>query len=151
MLAVSGETLQDGEFASLAQDINLLVSLGVRIVLVHGIRPQIEGLLKRHGIARLFHRDRRVTDAATMDVVKQAAGATRCDIEALLSMGMPDSPMHGAHLRVAGGNFVTAQPLGCWTAWTCNTPARYAAQTAPPSAPASTMASWCCCRPSATR
>ncbi|KMN36341.1 MULTISPECIES: amino-acid N-acetyltransferase [Chromobacterium] len=112
VLAVSGETLQDGEFASLAQDINLLVSLGVRIVLVHGIRPQIEGLLKRHGIARLFHRDRRVTDAATMDVVKQAAGATRCDIEALLSMGMPDSPMHGAHLRVAGGNFVTAQPLG---------------------------------------
>ncbi|AXT47713.1 MULTISPECIES: amino-acid N-acetyltransferase [Chromobacterium] len=112
VLAVSGETLQDGEFASLAQDINLLVSLGVRIVLVHGIRPQIEGLLKRHGIARLFHRDRRVTDAATMDVVKQAAGATRCDIEALLSMGMPNSPMHGAHLRVAGGNFVTAQPLG---------------------------------------
>ncbi|KMN83566.1 amino-acid N-acetyltransferase [Chromobacterium alkanivorans] len=112
VLAVSGETLQDGEFSSLAQDINLLVSLGVRIVLVHGIRPQIEGLLKRHGIARLFHRDRRVTDAATMDVVKQAAGATRCDIEALLSMGMPNSPMHGAHLRVAGGNFVTAQPLG---------------------------------------
>lgn len=112
VLAVSGETLQDGEFASLAQDINLLVSLGVRIVLVHGIRPQIEGLLKRHGIARLFHRDRRVTDAATMDVVKQATGATRCDIEALLSMGMPNSPMHGAHLRVAGGNFVTAQPLG---------------------------------------
>ncbi|MGR2682180.1 amino-acid N-acetyltransferase [Chromobacterium haemolyticum] len=112
VLAVSGETLQDGEFASLAQDINLLVSLGVRIVLVHGIRPQIEGLLKRHGIARLFHRDRRVTDAATMDVVKKAAGATRCDIEALLSMGMPNSPMHGAHLRVAGGNFVTAQPLG---------------------------------------
>lgn len=112
VLAVSGETLQDGEFASLAQDINLLVSLGVRIVLVHGIRPQIEGLLKRHGIARLFHRDRRVTDAATMDVVKQAAGATRFDIEAMLSMGMPNSPMHGAHLRVAGGNFVTAQPLG---------------------------------------
>ncbi|NHR05634.1 amino-acid N-acetyltransferase [Chromobacterium haemolyticum] len=112
VLAVSGETLQDGEFASLAQDINLLVSLGVRIVLVHGIRPQIEGLLKRHGTARLFHRDRRVTDAATMDVVKQAAGATRFDIEAMLSMGMPNSPMHGAHLRVAGGNFVTAQPLG---------------------------------------
>ncbi|OQS31858.1 amino-acid N-acetyltransferase [Chromobacterium haemolyticum] len=112
VLAVSGETLQDGDFASLAQDINLLVSLGVRIVLVHGIRPQIEGLLKRHGIARLFHRDRRVTDAATMDVVKQAAGATRFDIEAMLSMGMPNSPMHGAHLRVAGGNFVTAQPLG---------------------------------------
>jgi amino-acid N-acetyltransferase len=112
VLALGGESLVDGDFSSMAQDINLLVSLGVRIVLVHGIRPQIEALLKRHGIARLFHRDRRVTDAATMDVVKQAAGATRHDVEARLSMGMPHSPMHGAHLRVAGGNFVTAQPLG---------------------------------------
>ncbi|OWY37163.1 amino-acid N-acetyltransferase [Xenophilus sp. AP218F] len=112
VLAVSGETLQDGGFASMAQDINLLVSLGVRVVLVHGIRPQIESLLKRHGIARLFHRDRRVTDAATMDVVKQAIGVARLDVEAQLSMGMPNSPMHGSQLRVAGGNFITAQPLG---------------------------------------
>ncbi|AXE28729.1 amino-acid N-acetyltransferase [Chromobacterium phragmitis] len=112
VLAMGGESLLDGDFSSMAQDINLLVSLGVRIVLVHGIRPQIETLLQRQGIAPQFHQQRRVTDAATMDIVKQAAGATRHDVEARLSMGMPHSPMHGAHLRVAGGNFVTAQPLG---------------------------------------
>lgn len=112
VVAVSGETVMEGDFHSLAQDLNLLVSLGVRIVLVHGIRPQIEALLKRYGIARLFHRDRRVTDAMTLDIVKQASGATRHDIEAKLSMGLPDSPMHGAHIRVSGGNLLTARPLG---------------------------------------
>lgn len=112
VLAVSGEAVMEGGFHNLSQDINLLVSLGVRVVLVHGIRPQIEALLKRFGLNRLFHRDRRVTDASTMEIVKQASGATRYGIEAQLSMGMPNSPMFGAHLRVAGGNFITAQPLG---------------------------------------
>jgi len=112
VLAISGEAVMEGGFHSLAQDINLLVSLGVRVVLVHGIRPQIEAQLKRFGLSRLFHRDRRVTDASTMEIVKQASGATRHDIEAQLSMGLPNSSMFGAHLRVAGGNFVAAQPLG---------------------------------------
>ena len=112
VLAVSGEAVMEGGFHNLSQDINLLVSLGVRVVLVHGIRPQIETLLKRFGLNRLFHRDRRVTDASTMEIVKQACGATRHGIEAQLSMGMPNSPMFGSHLRVAGGNFITAQPLG---------------------------------------
>ncbi|MDF0605427.1 amino-acid N-acetyltransferase [Neisseriaceae bacterium TC5R-5] len=112
VLAINGEVLQSGEFSRLAQDINLLVSLGVRIVLIHGIRPQIESLLSQQHIPAQHHRRRRVTDANTMEIVKQVAGATRCDIEATLSMGMPNSPMHGAHLRVASGNFVTARPLG---------------------------------------
>src|SRR5690606_35914602 len=33
-------------------------------------------------------------------------------IEALLSMGLANSPMHGAQMRVASGNFVIARPLG---------------------------------------
>ena len=36
----------------------------------------------------------------------------RVEIEALLSMGLPNSPMAGADIRVASGNFVTAKPLG---------------------------------------
>jgi len=112
VIAINGETVAGGHFASLAQDINVLTSLGVRIVLVHGARPQIESMLKQRGLARLFHRQRRVTDFATLESVKQASGAVRHDIEAALSMGMPNSSMHGAHLRVAGGNYLTAQPLG---------------------------------------
>jgi amino-acid N-acetyltransferase len=44
--------------------------------------------------------------------VKEANGAVRVEIEALLSMGIANSPMAGADIRVASGNFVTAKPLG---------------------------------------
>lgn len=112
VIAVNGECLARGNLYGLAQDINLLVSLGVRVVLVHGARPQIEEQLRLRGVARQFHHGRRVTDAVTLEAVKSAVGGLRHDLEAFLSMGMPNSPMHGACLRVAGGNFVTAQPLG---------------------------------------
>jgi amino-acid N-acetyltransferase len=112
VLALSGEILEQGFFPGLAQDINLLVSLGVRVVLAHGIRPQIDKLLELRGLERRFHQHRRVTDETTIDIVKQAVGLARLDIEAALSTGMPNSPMHGAHLRVTGGNILTAQPLG---------------------------------------
>ena len=36
----------------------------------------------------------------------------RVEIEALLSMGLPNSPMAGSDIRVASGNFVTAKPIG---------------------------------------
>lgn len=112
VVAINGECLAQGNLYGLAQDLNLLVSLGVRIVLVHGARPQIDEQLKLRGIERRFHQGRRVTDMATLAAVKAAVGGLRHDLEAFLSMGMPNSPMHGAHLRIAGGNFVTAQPLG---------------------------------------
>ena len=112
VIAINGECIARGNLYGLAQDINLLVSLGVRVVLVHGARPQIEEQLRLRGIARSFHVGRRVTDAATLEAVKSAVGGLRHELEAFLSMGMPNSPMHGACLRVAGGNFVTAQPLG---------------------------------------
>ncbi|MGL6071594.1 amino-acid N-acetyltransferase [Craterilacuibacter sp.] len=112
VIAVNGECLAANHFPRLAQDLNLLVSLGVRIVLVHGARPQIDAQLALRGIACRFHGGRRVTDADTMTAVKAAIGEARHSIEAQLTMGMPNSPMHGAHLRVAGGNYVAAQPLG---------------------------------------
>jgi acetylglutamate kinase len=54
----------------------------------------------------------RVTDDAALTCVKEAAGAVRVEIEALLSMGLANSPMAGVHIRVASDNFVTAQPIG---------------------------------------
>jgi amino-acid N-acetyltransferase len=54
----------------------------------------------------------RVTDDAALTCVKEAAGAARVEIEALLSMGLANSPMAGVHIRVASDNFVTAQPIG---------------------------------------
>ena len=112
VIAFGGEVVDDGQFVALAHDLNLLVSLEVRLVLVHGARPQIESRLKRARIDSRFAGGLRVTDKTTMEAVKEANGAIRVEIEALLSMGLVNSPMAGSDIRVASGNFVTARPLG---------------------------------------
>ena len=114
VIAFGGEVLEGGrEIAqALAQDFNLLESLGIRLVLVHGARPQIDAELRRRGLKPRFHKDVRVTDAQALECVKSAMGVIRIEIEALLSQGLPNTPMAGAWMRVTGGNFITAKPVG---------------------------------------
>jgi amino-acid N-acetyltransferase len=112
VIAFGGEVLSEGQFTSLAHDLNLLNSLGVRLVLVHGARPQIESRLRERGAALRYAHGLRVTDEDALVCVKEAAGTVRVEIEAMLSMGLANSPMAGADIRVASGNFVTAKPMG---------------------------------------
>ncbi len=112
VIAFGGEVVADGKFVELTHDFNLLASLGIRLVLVHGARPQIEQRLTQENIEGCYHRDIRLTDAETMRCVKEAVGRVRMEIEALLSVGLANSPMANADIRVAGGNFITAQPIG---------------------------------------
>jgi amino-acid N-acetyltransferase len=107
-----GEAVASKDFRTLLYDVALLHSLGVRVVLVAGARPQIDEALARRGARPRFGGDLRVTDDVALQCVKEAVGATRVELEALLSMGLPNSPMAGARLRVATGNFVMAQPVG---------------------------------------
>jgi amino-acid N-acetyltransferase len=99
-------------FASFIHDVNLLAALGIRLVLVHGARPQIEAELKARGVRSRYVQGLRVTDEAALVAVKEAVGVLRVEIEALLSQGLPNSPMAGAQIRVASGNFITARPIG---------------------------------------
>lgn len=112
VVAFGGEVVADGKFVELVHDLNLLASLGVRLVLVHGARPQIESRLNERKLQTTYVRGMRVTDAATLQCVKESIGRVRVEIEALLSMGLPNSPMANAAIRVASGNFVTARPVG---------------------------------------
>ncbi len=112
VIAFGGEAVEDPEFSRLVHDLALLSSLGVRLVVVHGTRPQIESRLREAGIESEFHDGLRVTRAEALPLVKEAVGMTRVEIESKLSMSQPDSPMSNARLRVATGNFVTARPVG---------------------------------------
>lgn len=112
VVAFGGEMLADGQFTGLAHDLNLLNSLGVRLVLAHGVRPQVEQLLnERHAVIR-YADGLRVTDDNALACVKEAVGEVRVEIEALLSMGMLNTPMANADIRVVSGNYVTSRPLG---------------------------------------
>jgi amino-acid N-acetyltransferase len=112
VLVFGGEAVADGQFPELVHDIALLHSLGIRLVLVHGARPQIENKLKAASIHMEYANGLRITDDASLQCVKEAAGTVRVEIEALLSMGLANTPMSGARIGVSSGNFVTAQPLG---------------------------------------
>ncbi|MGB9337733.1 MAG: amino-acid N-acetyltransferase [Polyangiales bacterium] len=112
VIMFGGEAVESKDLRTLLYDVALLHSLGVRIVLVAGARPQIDEALARRGEQPRYEGDLRVTDEVALQCVKEAVGATRVELEALLSMGLPNSPMAGARLRVATGNFVMAQPVG---------------------------------------
>lgn len=107
-----GEAVQDESFPNLVHDFALLNSLGIRLVLVHGIRPQIDSNLRRLNVSSEFSNGLRITDDIALQCVKEAAGKVRVEIEALLSLGLANSPMSGAKIRVVSGNFVTAKPIG---------------------------------------
>ncbi|MGR9086287.1 MAG: amino-acid N-acetyltransferase [Gammaproteobacteria bacterium] len=107
-----GEAVQDSKFDHLVHDFALLNSLGIRLVLVHGIRPQIDQRLKALNVGARFHKNLRITDDLALKCVKEAAGMARVEIEALLSMGLANTPMAGSGLKVASGNFVIAKPIG---------------------------------------
>jgi amino-acid N-acetyltransferase len=112
VIAFGGELVAEGRFVSLAHDLNLLHSAGIRLVLVHGSRPQIEAQLKtRHARSR-YHRGLRVTDPVALECVKEAVGLLRVEIDALLSLGLPNTPMAGAAINTVSGNFITARPMG---------------------------------------
>ena len=112
VLTFSGEALLHANFSNLLHDIALLNSLGVRVVIVHGCRPQIDSRLRFSNIESSYKDDLRVTSPDIITHVIDAALATKNQIEAKLSMGLPNSPMLGSKLRVCSGNFVTAHPLG---------------------------------------
>lgn len=112
VIGFSGEMITDDNFVNFIHDINLLASLGVRLVLVHGARPQIQLRLEESQLETQTVNGMRVTDPAALQCVKESVGRVHHEIAALLSMGLPNSPMANAAIRVTSGNFVTACPQG---------------------------------------
>lgn len=112
VLMFDGEAVQHENFQHIIHDIALLHSLGIRLILVHGARPQINQNLKVSQLETPFHNHRRITTRESLCAVMNAAGSIRLQIEALLSMGLANSPMYGARIDVVSGNLITAKPYG---------------------------------------
>jgi amino-acid N-acetyltransferase len=122
IVMLSGEALAQPQFRAILNDVALLHSLGIKVVLVYGARPQIDAALEANGIAPNYHNGVRITDEDTLKIIKQVAGALQFDITARLSMSLSNTPMQGAQINLVSGNFVIAQPLGvddgvdfCWS------------------------------------
>jgi amino-acid N-acetyltransferase len=112
VVGVCGEAIAAGKLPNLAQDLALIQSMGVKIVLVHGFRPQVTEQLKAKGHDPQYFRGIRITDEVALDCAQEAAGQLRYEIEAAFSQGLPNTPMAGATVRVISGNFLTARPVG---------------------------------------
>ena len=112
VVGIAGEAIAAGKLQYLAQDLAMIQSMGVKVVLVHGFRPQVNEQLAAKGHASRYSHGMRVTDSVALDCAQEAAGQLRYEIEAAFSQGLPNTPMAGATVRVISGNFITARPVG---------------------------------------
>ncbi|MDB5855417.1 MAG: argA [Herminiimonas sp.] len=112
VVAFPGELVMAGALPVLAHDLSLLHALGIRVVIVHGSRPQVQEQLALRNVEGRFHKGVRITDTAALECAKEAAGELRLDIEAAFSQGLPNTPMAHSAIRIISGNFVVARPVG---------------------------------------
>ena len=112
VVALPGRALAGPGLETLVHDLALLHHLGLRLVVCFGLRAQVDVHLAAAGHASPIVDGRRVTDDAALRTVITEAGVARTELEARLSVGLPNTPMAGARLIAGSGNFVTARPFG---------------------------------------
>ena len=112
VIVLSGEIVRSALFDNLIHDIALCHHLGIKLVLVHGSRFQIDELLQQHQIEQQLHNNIRISEVKNMPLILQAIDQVKNTILARLSMGLPNTPMSGSDISIVSGNFVTGMPLG---------------------------------------
>ena len=118
VIHVASEVLDKPElFELLMEEVAVLALLGVRPVLLVGVRMQVDASLRRRNGNPVLYKgdgDVRETDEETMRVVQEVCGFMRSRVEGALSRGRARSgPSGGVGVDVVGGNFFyTAQPVG---------------------------------------
>ena len=112
VVAMAGELIAAGKLNAFVQDLAILHAMRIKLVLVHGFRPQVNEQLAAKGHSSRFSHGLRITDPVALDAAQEAAGQLRFEIEAAFSQGLPNTPMANATVRVVSGNFLTARPVG---------------------------------------
>ena len=88
--------VSQSNFINVVHDLALMQSLGMRLVIVHEQTDLENAPITQDTMAKIL-----------ADIASE-----RSQIERMFSMGLPNSPLHNAKLRVISGNFVTARPAG---------------------------------------
>jgi hypothetical protein len=112
VVGLAGEAIAAGKLNTFVQDLSILHAMGIKLVLVHGFRPQVTEQLAAKGHVSRFSHGIRITDPVALDAAQEAAGQLRFEIEAAFSQGLPNTPMANSTVRVVSGNFLTARPVG---------------------------------------
>jgi amino-acid N-acetyltransferase len=112
VVMLPGEFISEPYISSIVNDLAVLTGLGMKLVIVHGARGQIEEQLKTQNLETQYHQGIRVTPHDQIIEILKAVGALRSQLEAHFSSGLPNSPMYGSKVRVRSGNFISAKPKG---------------------------------------
>jgi amino-acid N-acetyltransferase len=112
LIMLPGEFCHDDQLSRVINDLAVLNSLGVKLVIVHGARQQVETQLNSTQMSSKFHNGIRITPHEHIQEILKAVGALRTKIEAAFSSGLPNSPMYGSRVKIRSGNFVSARPRG---------------------------------------
>src|SRR6202012_5100968 len=112
VVAITGEALAAHKLNAVAQDLAILHAMGMKLVLVHGFRPQVNDQLKAKNHPARYSHGIRITDEVALDCAQEAAGQLRFEIEAAFSQGLPNTRMANATVRIGWGNFFTPGPEG---------------------------------------
>jgi len=103
VISADGIIVADENFSNILTDIAVLRSLGIKIIIVHGIGHQIEQLAKTRNIPITDVQGTGAADAATLDLaIRASSRVTHLVIEGLTQNG----------LKAALTNAVRAAPLG---------------------------------------
>jgi amino-acid N-acetyltransferase len=119
VISFDGAAVEDGGFIHLIHDLALLNNLGIRVVLVHGTRHQIEHDLQRRNLSWRYANGIRVTDEIALKCAAAACGEIAARIQGLISMGLANVPQmdpllrnESSNIRLVMGNFIVAKPVG---------------------------------------
>lgn len=110
---IPGSTLKNRRvFESIMDDISILHLLGVKIVLVVGVRDQLDERILSAGGNSLYHSGMRITDEKAIKFLKEESGTARFEIESVLSKGFRGTTTPSGINVVSGNLFYSAKPLG---------------------------------------
>ena len=109
VVLLSDITRSEFILSRLVEDLVLLNSLGVRLILVQSTRQAIDAHSRDCGIEARYHERRRITDHALLKDIARLAGEVHSELQAAFVRARH---RHHSRAHLISGQFIHAKPLG---------------------------------------